>query len=723
MRRIALAVVFLLVCPIAFAQHFHHATAPDPADSERNSPCTKKLVPADPPPDVDKVYWPVTGNDNAQQDFRRGITEYYGFNFEEALLYFRSAKQKDPSMAMASWGIALAAGPNINLGMDDRCRQLAVCEIGNALTLSDSRITPVEKGLIQALALRYEGPVTNTVAYAVAMRNVWDSAKESKNETYEKDPSAVAKKKRAAAIMANVGALYAESRLDMRPWGLFDAAYRPALDTDTIIDVLKDSMLAEPDAIGANHFWIHTMEASKDPGAACDSAKLLNYAAPGPEKCDGNYQSQGSEKSAVPGSGHLLHMPSHIYLRTGEYGRAMTSNTDAVQKDREQYGVPCGGWYSDYNKNVHCPQLYYGHYLSHNFFFRTVSAAFGGQSAEAVKSACETREHAVHFLANEPGLQRYMTAPLMAMVMNRSWNAILAQSEPDATCYMSPFGPPKYPENGCHIYKATLHWARGMAYGAGRNRDVPQARAEYDAMATEMAKIVPPTPTGWGNNSAAAVLAINQSTLQALIAWQGGGPCEICSSSEVPCEYSCQKCAYGEQAIEHLKLAVTHEDALVYDEPPQVFPPAREALGGAYLRSADYNVSLESLHPELDTKALELYETANSTFEAEMGQHRASGRPLYGKLRALQGVRRLQIKLGVTIAKHLVTEADVKKAGEAFCEAWGNADYTMGMDELWPPMPWIDNDNQPYSCPGKEQLPRRPASPPTDCNLPPAPAL
>src|SRR5882724_3698113 len=149
MRRLVLATVFLLACPIAFAQHFHHATAPDPADSERNSPCTKPLIPADPPPDVDKVYWPVTGNTAAMPYFRRGITEYYGFNFEEALLYFRIAKQKDPSMAMASWGIALAAGPNINLGMDTRCRALAVSELTCALALAKPQsVTHVERGLI-----------------------------------------------------------------------------------------------------------------------------------------------------------------------------------------------------------------------------------------------------------------------------------------------------------------------------------------------------------------------------------------------------------------------------------------------------------------------------------------------------------------------------------------------------------------------------------------------
>ncbi|MEA2164838.1 MAG: hypothetical protein QOK37_2965 [Thermoanaerobaculia bacterium] len=711
MRRLACAAAFLFVCPIALAQHFHHATAPDPADTERNSPCTKPLIAADPPPDVDKVYWPVTGNSAALPYFRRGITEYYGFNFEEALLYFRIAKQKDPSMAMASWGIALAAGPNINLGMDARCRALAVSELTCALALAKPQsVTPVERGLIDALALRYAGPVPNTVAYAVAMRNMWDLAAAEKYD-WDTRQASDDQKRAASAVMANVGALYAESMLDMRPWGLFDAAYRPALDTKTVIDVLKDSMVAEPKAIGANHFWIHTAEASEHPEEAYASAKLLNYAVPGSEQ-------------AVPGSGHLLHMPSHIYLLTGEYARAMASNTDAVHRDREQYEVPCRGWYSDYTQNLHCPQLYYGHYLSHNLFFRAVSAAFGGQSAESVKSACETREHAAHFLANEPGLQRYMTAPLMTMVMNRNWTSILAQAEPAELCYMAPFGPPKYPLNGCHIYDATLHWAKGMAYVAGGRAGLEQARVEYAEMAKQMDKIVPPTPTGWGNNTAAAVLSVSQSKLQALLIWQGGGlcgPCAPCGTAgqcekHDPCENHCLECASAEQAIEHLKLAVTHEDALVYDEPPQLFPPAREALGGSYLRQANGYASM--VYPERRepwaTKAREMYEMALIPFEEEIGRHRASGRPLYGKMRALEGIRRFQVK-------ERVTEDDVNNAKDAFCKAWGDADYTMSLDELWPSASVTDGDH-PYVCPGKEQLPKRPADAPSDCKLPPPPA-
>jgi len=662
MRHALSAAVFLLVCPIALAQHFHHASAPPaPGDELRNSPCTKILVDAVPQPDVLKVYWPVTGSHAAMLYFSQGMTEYYGFNYEEALRNFRRAKGADPNMAMASWGIALAAGPNINLGMDNRCRDLAVSEMACAVDLAKKQkgvITPVEEGLINALALRYAGPITETVAYTVAMRNVWEMAKNA------------ARTKESAATMANVGALYAESMLEMRPWALYDAAYRQALDTQTIIDVLKESMAValakDTEAIGANHFWIHTVEASDDFNRALPSAELLD--------------------KAVPGSGHLLHMPSHIYLLRGEYAKAMASNTEAVRVDRSQYKDSCSGWYSQYTDNLSCPQLYYGHYLSHNLFFRSVSASFSGQSAEAVTSACETREHAIHFQANEPGLQRYMTAPLMTLVLNRNWDAILNQEKtPPSNCYMKPFLP-----NGCHILTATWRWARGMAYAAKGN--IAGAVNEYDAMATEMLDIAHPTPTGWGNNSAAAVLAIAQSTLQARYTWAGGQckPCEPCGDkckASAPCNAS--RCGGGpcqqdiiDQTIEHLKLAVTHEDALVYDEPPQWLPPAREALGGVYLRAA-------RLIPD-SGKRKEMFMKAEKTFDQEIVRHRESGRALYGRIRALIGRE--------------ASSGELADARERFCKAWKDADYTMTELDLWPALDGGDGGVSTITCPKETQI-------------------
>jgi tetratricopeptide (TPR) repeat protein len=581
MRRVVSAAVFLLVCPIAVAQHFHHAMSSAPEDALRGSPCTKKFAPAVLDAGLQKVLWRVTGNEEAKKFFSQGMTQYYGFNYEEAMRNFRGAAEADPGMAMASWGIALAAGPNINLGMGDACRFLALKESGKAKELAKTQqgITRLEVELIDVLPLRYEDPDTEAVAYSVATGKIWDHA--------EADP--------------NVGALYAESLLELRPWALFDDAYRPALDTDRIYEVLNAAMLVAKDSVGPNHYWIHTVEASKDPRDALRSANLL--------------------RTLVAKSGHLVHMPSHIYQLTGDYKSALDSNVDAVAVDEKEYGQTCRGTFEQYKENPNCPQLYFGHYQSHNLFFGTVAATFLGRSKVALKMAHETREHAERFLANEPGLQRYTTAELMTLVMNRNWDAILKEPEPPTSCYIQP---PFTKSSGCRILRSTWFWARGMAYAT--RGEAAAGRKEYDAMVLEMQAIVPPTPIGWGNNSAAAVLAIGQSMLRARLKWAD---------------------TKQDEAIAHLKLAVTHEDALVYDEPPQWFAPSREALGGAYLQTAKFAL-------------------AESTFNDDLTRHPGSGRALYGLMRALKGQGK----------PYAAVEAQFKTA-------WQYADYEMTDQALW----------------------------------------
>ncbi|HSY48132.1 MAG TPA: hypothetical protein VLC46_04915 [Thermoanaerobaculia bacterium] len=638
MRHVAVAAVFLLVCPIAIAQHLHATTAPG-----RVSPCDKKFAEAVSQPQFANREWVVTSNGTAQKYFDQGLTQYYGFNFEEALRNFRGAAAADSTLAMAYWGIALAAGPNINLGMDDPCRAVALKAIlaaeERAKTGKDDR-AKLARALIHALSLRYNDPgdpVSEAVAYSVAMGKIWDQYKDQRS---------------GIGVSVNVGALYAESMLDLRPWGVYDHCKSAALETLQIESVLENCIDNSRDALGANHFWIHTVEGGPKPDTDRDfwSAELLTR--------------------LVPASGHLVHMPSHIFLLNGQYLNSLNSNVQAVNADLSEYEESCRGSYTVYSANDKCPQLYYGHYQSHNYFFGTVSATFLGRSEQAVKLACDTSAHAQRFSANEPELQRYMTAPLLTLVMNRNWCAVLKEPEPPEECYMCPFVPDKYPLNGCHILSSVRHWARGMAYIAGANDDsstckvqapdIARSRGEYDAMAKEMTKIVPPTPIGWGNNSAAAVLAIAQSMLRARISWAKGQCAKFgeCKAGGL-CEKGGQCEAALDEAISHLKLAVTHEDALGYDEPPQWFAPTREALGGAYLQ-------LGELH------------LAEQVFDEELERHPASGRALYGKMRA-QG----------------------KTDDLAFCTAWANADYTMTDEDLWPAAILDAKSNVVTTC-GKE---------------------
>jgi tetratricopeptide (TPR) repeat protein len=637
MRCVMSAAVFLFVCQVAFAQHFHRTATPAPEDELRGSPCAKTLAAAVLQPDLQKVSWAVTGNETARKLFSQGMTQYYGFNYEEALRNFLGAAAADPSMAMASWGIALAAGPNINLGMDKDCHRLAQEQSGKAVEQAKTQpgITALERAVINALPLRYAYPVTDKPdpdvvkkalkAYSEALGAKWEELK------YD----------------ANFGALYAESLIELHPWDLYDKDHhKTSPDTDTVLKVLKTAMDVDSQAVGANHYYIHAVEAGPTPKDGLNSADLL--------------------QTRVEASGHLVHMPSHIYLLLGDYKKAVDSNVQASSVDVGQYGDACHGTFEEYTANDKCPQLYYGHYLSHNYFFGSVAATFSGQSTTAVTMACDTRTHVECFVANEPDLQRYMTAPLMTLVVNRNWDAILAYPEPPATCYIQP---PFQTQTGCHILRSIWHWARGMAYATRGN--LTPARDQYLAMESQMKEIKPPTPVGWGNNLAADVLAVAQQILQARIIWPNNQPL----------------------AIATLKVAVTNENKLKYDEPPQWFAPARESLGGAYLQKKEFGL-------------------AELTFDDELKRHPASGRALYGRLRAL-------------IGRH-ATSKDIDEAKQRYCRAWMFADYTMTDGDLWPsidgtsPDPGFICERQPKPIPPSQSTCKTPSVSPPVCPRPPA---
>jgi tetratricopeptide (TPR) repeat protein len=599
MGAVAIALVVSGASP-GGSQGTHHGMFAAPEDASRLSPCGKAYAAPALDPQIRKVPWKVsTASADAQAYFEQGVTLLYGFNYEDSLRNFRQAKKLDPTLAMASWGIAMAAGPNINLGMDPTCERLANDESAAALALAEQQrpagtITELEYALVRALPPRYArstaapayATAKRAVDYAVGMRSVWDRFKPNEN----------------------VGALYAESLMDLRPWMLFNVAQQPALDTHEVLDVLQTSLNGDRSAVGANHYWIHAVEAGPAPGSAKSSADLL--------------------RTRVPASGHLLHMPSHTYMLIGEYEQAYAANEPAIRVDREQFATACAGTYAQYAASPGCLQLYYGHYLSHNLFFRSVAAAFAGKSAASVSEARATRAHAERFVVNEPGLQRYMTAPLMMEVAHHQWTAVLNEPEPPESCYVQP---PFTHHTGCRILRSIYHWARGTAFAARGRSD--EARAEYGRFTAERDRITPgsdrsaPDPIGWGNNSAAAVLAIAQETLLARIAWAEGK---------------------RDEAISHLRLGVSNEDALAYDEPPQWVHPVRQSLGGALL-------------------AMHRYRDAADAFQADLRHHVKNGRSLYGLYRTQEamGDPRWQ-----------VTKAE-------YAAAWRGADYAMDDAKLW----------------------------------------
>ncbi|HKO54913.1 MAG TPA: tetratricopeptide repeat protein [Thermoanaerobaculia bacterium] len=590
MRLAARFVPLLLVCLPAAAQHFHHHADASASEQFLRSPCEKTYAKPALEPKWQKVEWKVTGKETARTYFNQGMTHYYGFNFEEAARNFRAALDEDSSMAMAAWGIALASGPNININMEGECAKQAVAMSIHADDLAKTQpgISDFERATISALRVRYERGL-DPVAYAAAMRRVWTAPFTSRN-----DP--------------NVTAVYAESVMDLRPWGLFDNAHRPALDTDETIRALEDALKVKDDAVGPNHLLIHAVEAGPSPAKAQHAAAIL--------------------AGLVPDSGHLVHMPSHINLLLGNYAEAVGNNADAVDADKRNYEAVCADKFNDYWARPGCPAVYYGHYLGHNYFFQSVAAAFAGKSKVAIDSAEATEAHVRRFVVNEPGLQRYLTAPLMMLVAHQRWDK-LPTAQPDAKCYAEPpFEAEKY-WTGCHILRSVFFYAHAMRSAwQGKATD---ARTVYALMKNEMKLIAPKTPTGWGNNTAAAVLAVPEQLLLARIAWAEPNR--------------------KDEAIEYLKLAVTYEDAMVYDEPPQWFAPAREYLGGAYLQDGQFAKAVETFHDAL-------------------GRHPRSGRALYGLMRACEKV-----------PANPKCPADIK---DQFEKAWkSSADYDMSVDKLW----------------------------------------
>src|ERR1700722_19111217 len=286
MKRFVTSLAFLLAVPVVLAQ-------------------TKAGAPLS----LGDLHHPIgTENREAQQMFDEGLTLIYGFNHEEALRKFRRAAELDPKSPMPLWGVAIAVGPNYNMDVDPEREKQAYDAIQKALPLA-AGAPENERAFVQALAKRFTSdPKADlkqlAINYADAMREV--------ARRYPDDPDA--------------GALFAESMMDLNPWHLWTNDGKPAPGTEEIVATLERVLRRSPDHVGANHFYIHALEASPFPERALPSADRLG--------------------TMVPAAGHLVHMPSHIYLNTGFLHLAVVSNEEAVAADRTFLATaPPGGMY------------------------------------------------------------------------------------------------------------------------------------------------------------------------------------------------------------------------------------------------------------------------------------------------------------------------------------------------------------------------------------------
>ncbi len=467
------------------------ASSPSAPSAAAASPSTEAA--ASPEPlfkGLGHLHHPVTTKSpEAQRYFDQGLTFVYAFNHDEAAGSFRRAAELDPDLAMAQWGIALALGPNINLPEDTERGKQAYAAIVKAQALAP-KANAHDRAYIDALAKRYgsDGKMTlaQQRAYANAMREVW--------HRYPDDPDA--------------GALFAESMMDLHPWNLWTHDGKPVEGTEEIVATLEEVIRKHPDHLGANHYYIHAVEASPHPERALKSADRL--------------------PALAPAAGHIVHMPSHIYIRVGEYHEAAEANEAAIKADRE------------YIEQRHPSGVYVMMYYPHNIAFLLAACMMEGDRRCSMSSARELAAVATPEVAREmPMVESAVPSLLFAQARFGEWDAILKEPQP----------PPdlKYAT-------AIWHYARGLAFAAKRqSSDAENEAKQLDEIAKQM-----PADRTVGFNSAKRLLDLASETLAGEIASLEG---------------------HREDAIRHLQEAVAIQDSLNYEEPPAWYYPVRETLG------------------------------------------------------------------------------------------------------------------------------------------------
>ena len=447
------------------------------------------------------LHHPVsTKNARAQEFFDQGLRLIYAFNHDEAARSFQKAAELDPKLAMAYWGIAEAVGPNYNdPASEDRFKQ-AHEAIQKAVDLSVNA-SDAERGYILALAKRFPADPKSD------LRKAAEEYRDAMREVVKDNPDDL-----------DAATLFAESGMNLHPWGLWHQDGTPAEGTEEIVATLESVMKRDPDHLGALHYYIHTVEASNSPERALPAANRL--------------------AALAPGAGHIVHMPAHVYIRTGDYAAALKTNEEAAAVDRAY--IKTSGVQGIY------PMMYY----SHNLHFIAMCSAMVGEYAEAHKAADMLAAHVAPAVKDMPPLEGFMTIPMAVNVRFHKWDAILAMKAPD-------------PE-----MKATTgfwHFARGMAL-AGKGK-ISEAEAEYQIVA-EAEKATPPDAIFQMpiNNKTKDILKIAENVLGAQVALA-------------------KKDNAG--AASMLREAVAVQDTLKYDEPQDWFFPVRESLGGVLLMSGD----------------------------------------------------------------------------------------------------------------------------------------
>jgi tetratricopeptide (TPR) repeat protein len=457
----------------------------------------------------------TTSNPLVQRYFNQGLALAYAFNHAEAARSFYYATKLDPSCAMAFWGFAYVLGPNYNAGMEDDNYERAYAAIQTALKLS-SHVTEKEKDFIEVMALRYapippEDRSELDLQYSTALKGLYNK--------YTND--------------TEISTLYVESLMNLHPWDLNEKDGTEKPWTKEIVALLERLITQNPNHPGAHHFYIHAVEASNSPERSNTSA-------------------QAFDDGLVSGSGHLLHMPSHTYIRTGEYHKGTLSNIAAVKAD------------STYVTACHAQGAYPLSYYPHNYHFMAATATLEGNSHWAMIGAKKVSEHVHPEIMQQPGwgtLQHYYITPYHGAVKFKKWDEILAM---------------QYETYDLKYVKAIKHYAEGMAHLGKDNPE--QAKKELIQLLKLSKDEDLKEITIWDINSVYDLVQIASKVLEAEL-WASDG--DFTSS------------------ITLLNEAIVFEDALNYNEPPDWFFSIRHHLGVIQNRAGKHKEAIQTYNEDL----------------------------------------------------------------------------------------------------------------------------
>lgn len=498
MYRLASVLSVLLLCAVGGAQDQHSSTSTRPVTLVNG---------------LGDLHHPVsTNNADAQKFFDQGLRLIYAFNHEEAGRSFGHAAELDTNLAMAYWGIAEAVGPNYNDPADPERFKQAHNAIQKAADLS-AHASASERAYIAAMAKRFPADPKSD------LRKAAEQYHDAMREVVKQFPDDL-----------DAATLFAESGMNLHPWGLWHHDGTPEAGTEEIVATLESVIRRDPNHMGAVHYYIHSVEASPSPERALAAANRL--------------------AALAPAAGHLVHMPGHIYIRTGDFDAAVKTNQQAAAADRA-YLAGSG------------PVMYGAMYYSHNLHFIAMCASMDGEYGEARKAAAMLAANVAPMVKQMPPLEGFMTVPMAVELRFRKWEQILNIAQPDAA-----------------LKTTTVYWhfARGMALAA--TGKVSEADAEYKILSAAEAATPPDmvfqAPV---NNKTKDILKIAENVLGARIA---------------------QARHDSAAAVAQLRQAVVLQDSLLYGEPPDWFYPVRESLGASLLLTGQAAEAEKVFRDDLD---------------------------------------------------------------------------------------------------------------------------